>query len=80
MKVLNFHCELVNREGKEVKDVSTTKQSPNSNKKFKGGYPIARTKEIAKDCLLTLVKSRLALESPGWLVVRMFVCHHAENG
>ena len=26
---------------------------------------------IAKDCLLTLVKSRLALGSPGWLVVTM---------
>ena len=25
--------------------------------------------DIAKDCLLTLVKSRLALGSPGWLVV-----------
>ena len=24
--------------------------------------------DIAKDCLLTLVKSRLALGSPGWLV------------
>ena len=31
---------------------------------------------IAKDCLLTLVKSRLALGSPGCL----FVCDHAENG
>ena len=37
-------------------------------------------KKIAKDCLLTLVKGRLALGSPGWLVVRLFVCHHAENG
>ena len=35
---------------------------------------------IAKDCLLTLVKSRLALGSPGWLFVRSVVCHHAENG
>ena len=34
-------------------------------------YPI-----IAKDWLLILVKSRLALGSPGW----SFVCHHAENG
>ena len=33
-------------------------------------YPI-----IAKDWLI-LVKSRLALGSPGW----SFVCHHAENG
>ena len=31
---------------------------------------------FAKDCLLTLVKSRLALGSPGCLVV----CHHAKNG
>ena len=31
---------------------------------------------IAKDSLLTLVKGRLALGSPGWLFVR----HHAENG
>ena len=31
---------------------------------------------FAKDCLLTLVKSRLALGSPGCL----FVCDHAENG
>ena len=31
---------------------------------------------IAKDCLLTLVKGRLALGSPGC----SFVCHHAENG
>ena len=31
---------------------------------------------FAKDCLLTLVKSRLALGSPGWLLG----CHHAENG
>ena len=48
MKVLNFHCELVNREIKEVEDVSSTQQSPNSNKKFKGGYmyPIARTEEV----------------------------------
>ena len=35
---------------------------------------------VAKDCLLTLVKSRLALGSPGWLVVLLVVCHHAENG
>ena len=35
-----------------------------------------RPRPIAKDCLLTLVKSRLALGSPGCLVV----CHHAENG
>ena len=32
--------------------------------------------KIAKDCLLILVKSRLALGSPGWLFVR----HRAENG
>ena len=32
---------------------------------------------IAKDCLLTLVKSRLALGSPG---CRSFVRHHAKNG
>ena len=32
---------------------------------------------FAKDCLLTLVKSRLALGSPG---CRSFVRHHAENG
>ena len=32
---------------------------------------------IAKDCLLTLVKGRLALGSPG---CRSFVRHHAENG
>ena len=31
---------------------------------------------VAKDSLLTLVKSRLALGSPGCSVV----CHHAENG
>ena len=31
---------------------------------------------FAKDCILTLVKSRLALGSPSWL----FGCHHAENG
>ena len=31
---------------------------------------------IAKDCLLTLVKSRLALGSLGC----SFVCDHAENG
>ena len=31
---------------------------------------------FAKDCLLTLVKSSLALGSPGCLVV----CHQAENG
>ena len=35
---------------------------------------------IAKDCLLTLVKSRLALGSPGYLFVCLFVCHHAKNG
>ena len=35
---------------------------------------------FAKDCLLTLVKSRLALGSPGCSVVWLFVCHHAENG
>ena len=34
------------------------------------------TKEIAKDCLLTLVKGRLALGSPGCSFVR----DHAENG
>ena len=34
-------------------------------------YPI-----IAKDWLLILVKSRLALGSSSW----SFVCHHAENG
>ena len=43
MKVLNFHCELVNRESKEVEDVSTTQQSPNSNEKFKGGYTACLT-------------------------------------
>ena len=31
---------------------------------------------IAKDCFLTLVKSRLLLGSPGWSVG----CFHAENG
>ena len=31
---------------------------------------------IAKDCLLTLVKGRLALGLPGFLFVR----YHAENG
>ena len=31
---------------------------------------------FAKDCLQTLVKSRLAQGSPGWL----FGCHHAKNG
>ena len=31
------------------------------------------TQDFAKDCLLTLVKSRLALGSPGWLVVRLVV-------
>ena len=46
MKVSNFLCGLVNRESKEVKDVSTIQTSPNSNKKFKGGYPIATTEEI----------------------------------
>ena len=35
---------------------------------------------FAKDCLLTLVKSRLALGSPGWLIVSFIVCHLAENG
>ena len=35
---------------------------------------------IKKDCLLTLVKSRLALGSPGCSFVRSFVCHHAKNG
>ena len=35
---------------------------------------------IAKDCLLTLVKGRLALGSPGCSVIRLFVRHHAENG
>ena len=45
---------------------------------FQNTYP--REGTIAKDCLLTLVKGRLALGSPGWLVVRLFVCHHAENG
>ena len=35
---------------------------------------------IAKDCLLTLVKSRLALGSPGCSFVRSFVRHHAKNG
>ena len=39
---------------------------------------------IKKDCLLTLVKSRLALGSPSCSLVRLFVCsfvhHHAENG
>ena len=30
-------------------------------------------KIIAKDCLLTLVRSRRVLGSPGWLVVRSFV-------
>ena len=33
---------------------------------------------FAKDW--SLVKSRLALGSPGWLFVRSVVCHHAENG
>ena len=33
----------------------------------------------AKHCLLTQVRRRLALGSPG-LVVRSFGCHHAENG
>ena len=32
--------------------------------------------QIAKDYFLTLLKSRLALGSQGWLVG----CHHAENG
>ena len=36
--------------------------------------------EIAKDCLLTLVKSRLALGPPGCSFVCSFVRHHAENG
>ena len=35
---------------------------------------------IAKDCLLILVKSRLALGSPGCSFVCLFVCHHAKNG
>ena len=35
---------------------------------------------FAKDCLLTLVKSRLALGSPGCSFVCLFVRHHAENG
>ena len=35
---------------------------------------------FAKDCLLTVVKGRLALGSPGCLFVRLFVRHHAENG
>ena len=35
---------------------------------------------FAKDCLLTLAKSRLALGSPGCSFVRLFVRHHAENG
>ena len=46
MKVLNFPCGLVNRESKEVKDVSTIQKSLNSNEKFKGGYPFAKTEEI----------------------------------
>ena len=29
---------------------------------------------------LSLVKSRLALGSPGWLVVHSVECHHAKNG
>ena len=33
---------------------------------------------FAKDW--SLVKSRLALGSPGWLFVRSVVCHHAKNG
>ena len=39
-------------------------------------HPFAGTRrndEIAKDCLLTLVKSRLALGSPGCLFGRSFV-------
>ena len=37
-------------------------------------------KLFAKDCLLTLVKSRLALGSSGWLVVCSVGCHHAQHG
>ena len=45
------------------------------------GCGLPPSPKIAKDCLLTLVKSRLALESSvvylvGWLVG----CHHAKNG
>ena len=45
------------------------------------GCGLPPSPKIAKDCLLALVKSRLALGSPvvylvGWLVG----CHHAENG
>ena len=35
--------------------------------------------KIAKDCLLTLVKNRLALGSPSWLVGCLVVRHHAEK-
>ena len=35
--------------------------------------PGIKTEDIAKDCLLTLVKSRLALGSPGCSFVRSFV-------
>ena len=43
-------------------------------------FPYKQNLWIAKDCLLTLVKSRLALGSPGCLFVCSFVCHHAKNG
>ena len=59
MKVSNFLCGLVNRESKEVKDVSTIQKSLNSNEKFKGGYPIARTEEIVSVQInLLLTKGR----------------------
>ena len=38
------------------------------------------TLDFAKDCLLTLVKSRLALGSTGWLVGCLVVRHRAEKG
>ena len=41
---------------------------------------VGKKRPIAKDCLLTLVKSRLALGSPGCVGVWVFLCHHPEHG
>ena len=46
MKVSNFLCGLVNRESKEVKDVSTTQQSPHSNTNSKEGTQLLQLKKL----------------------------------
>ena len=40
---------------------------------------ISGSRSFAKDCLFTLVKSRLALGSPGWLFVRLSPCRKWPN-